>query len=258
MVSSDDATADFQISFNKDAEYEIWDPAGTSIPNINPPLKIHGENSARNLIQRLEHLSRYKNIQLIDNQDPTSPLSGKLVVELFALPEDHDPADGYDPKYLKPLDSRDNIKTAKTGQKMVMRIRNNSNQVLNVSALNLQPRYGVVQIYPNESFENFVPIDEGREEFIRLTAGLPEGYKEGKDIIKVFATIDQTNFRMLELPSLDQPETTREATRGNISSPLEQLMTNIAKDKPKTRDIDASSAPSRGWTTAQIELNILR
>jgi caspase domain-containing protein len=258
LISSDDTTADFQVSFNNDAEYEIWDPAGTSLPNINPPLKIHDGNSARNLIQRLEHLSRYKNIQLIDNQDPASPLSGKLIVELFALPEDHDLADGYDDKYLKPLDFRDNIKTAKTGQKMVMRIRNNSNQVLNVSALNLQPRYGVVQIYPSEPFENFVPIDPGKMEFIPLTAGLPEGYKEGKDIIKVFATIDQTNFRMLELPSLDQPKTTREATRGNISSPLEELMANIAKDKPATRNLDVSSAPSRGWTTAQIELNILR
>jgi hypothetical protein len=147
---------------------------------------------------------------------------------------------------------------------MVLRIKNNlpkdSNQVLNVAILALQSDWAVSQIYPTNPGENFIPIDPDSEEFFPLEAGLPENYKSGKDIIKVFATLDQTSFRSLELPALDQPSTkTKGDRRGNIpSSPLEQLMATITKDKPATRNISPSSTPSREWTTAQIEVNVIR
>jgi hypothetical protein len=151
---------------------------------------------------------------------------------------------------------------------MVLRIKNNlpkdSNQVLNVAILALQSDWAVSQIYPTNPGENFIPIDPDSEEFFPLEAGLPENYKSGKDIIKVFATIDQTSFRSLELPVLDQQQTTtkREITRGsgvNIpKSPLEQLMATITKDKPATRNISPSSTPSKEWTTAEIEVNVVR
>jgi hypothetical protein len=88
---------------------------------------------------------------------------------------------------------------------------------------------------------------------------LPSTYREGKDIIKVFATLDPTNFRWLELPPLDQPLVQREATRGSSTkNPLEDLMAIITKDKAVTRDLNPSATPSKEWTTAQIEVQIVR
>jgi hypothetical protein len=257
--------ADFQVAINEKGEYEIWDPAGKPIPNLNPPLMIDDQNSVAILKQRLVHLSKYMNIQQIDNLDAASPLARKLVVELFGVSKDYDPADR---PYLLLLESQGNLKIVKVGQKMVLRIKNNlpkdSNQVLNVAILALQSDWAVSQIYPTNPGENFIPIDPDSEEFFPLEAGLPENYKSGKDIIKVFATLDQTSFRSLELPVLDQQETTtkREITRGsgvNIpKSPLEQLMATITKDKPATRNISPSSTPSKEWTTSEIEVNVIR
>jgi hypothetical protein len=257
--------ADFQVAINEKGEYEIWDPAGKPIPNLNPPLMIDDQNSVAILKQRLVHLSKYMNIQQIDNLDAASPLARKLVVELFGVSKDYDPADRPD---LLLLESQGNLKIVKVGQKMVLRIKNNlpkdSNQVLNVAILALQSDWAVSQIYPTNPGENFIPIDPDSEEFFPLEAGLPENYKSGKDIIKVFATLDQTSFRSLELPVLDQQETTtkREITRGsgvNIpKSPLEQLMATITKDKPATRNISPSSTPSKEWTTSEIEVNVIR
>jgi hypothetical protein len=261
LTSPENNNADFQVAINEKGEYEIWDPAGKPIPNLNPPLMIKDENSDTLLLQRLVHLSKYMNIKQIDNLDAVSPLAHKLVVELYGVSKDYDPADRPDPI---PLESEGNIKIVNVGQKIVLHIKNNlpkeSNKVLNVTVLDLQPDWGVSQIYPMNPGESFEPVDPDNEIFVPLEVNLPDGYKNGKDIIKVFATLDQTSFRSLELPTLDQPSTkTKEVSRGNIpSSPLEQLMATITKDKPATRNVNLSSTPSKEWTTTQIEINVVQ
>lgn len=252
--------ADFQVTVNDKDEYVIWDPAGNPIPNLNPPLKITDKNSTISIIQRLVHLSKYMNIQQIDNLDVASPLSRKLEIELFGVEGDYDPADKPD---LKPLEFQNNIKKVKVGQKMVLRIRNNlpkeSNKVLNITILDLQPDWGITQVYPSNPGENFIPIDPDNEQYFPLSVTLPHGYNEGKDLIKVFATLDPTDFHWLELPSLDQKQTLTQnkSIRSSVNmSPLEQLMATITKDKPATRNINPTSTPSKEWTTNQIEIQV--
>ena len=265
LTNPDSNNADFQVAINEKGEYEIWDPAGKPIANLNPPLMIKEQNSTTILIQRLVHLSKYMNIQQIDNLDAASPLARKLVVELFGVSKDYDPADRPDPISIE---SQGNLKLIKVGQKLVLRVKNNlpkdSNQVLNITILALQSDWGISQIYPANPGEYFIPLDPDKEEFFPLEVNLPNGYKEGKDIIKVFATVDQTSFRSLELPALEQPQSIkkREVTRGgrgNIpTSPLEQLMATITKDNPVTRNISPSSTPSKEWATAQIEMHVVQ
>jgi hypothetical protein len=251
--------AHYQVAINEQAEYEIWDPAGKVIPNLNPPLRIDEIDSAAKVIQRLVHLTKYSNIQQLDNLDSTSPLSRKLIVELLGVSQDYEPGDNPN-DYLQSIESQGNSKIVRVGQKLVLRIKNSlskdSKLVLNLTVLDLQPDWGIRQIYPTSGY--FTTLDSAKEEYFPLQAALPSKYKEGKDIIKVFGTIDQTNFRWLELPSLDQPLTQREATRGNSpKNPLEELMAAITKDKAVTRDLNPSATPSKEWTTAQIEVQVI-
>jgi hypothetical protein len=263
-LAENDDQADFQIAINKQGEYEIWDPAGNVIPNLNPPLMINDSTSVAKIMQRLEHLTKFSNIQLIDNLDAASELSRKLVVELFKVPDDYEPGDR--PRDLQPIEAEGNTKIAEVGQKLILRIKNTlaeeSRKVLNVTVLDLQPDWGVSQIYPASPGANFIPIDPGHDELFYLQVDLPSGYKEGKDVIKVFATLDQTNFRWLELPALDQPVIRRAVTRGGgggePTNPLEQLMAAITKDKPVTRNLNPSATPSNEWTTAHMEVKIYR
>jgi hypothetical protein len=263
LAADDKDKAHFQVAVNKEGQYEIWDPAGMLIPNLSPPLKIDQHNSSSRLIQRLVHLTKYSNIQQIQNHDADSPLSRKLVVELFGISQDYEPGDRLPD--LQPIESDGNIKVAKIGQKMILRIRNSmpeeSNQVLNVTVLDLQPDWGVQQIYPTSPGAYFIPIDPGKEEYFPLQADLPSSYKEGKDMLKVFATVGQTNFRWLELPILDQPLVQKKGTRGNSpENPLEQLLSFITKEEIPigTRNLNPSAFPSKEWTSAQLEVKISR
>jgi Caspase domain len=249
--------AHYQVSINEKGEYEIWDPAGKDIPNLNPPLKINENDSGTKIIQRLVHLTKYSNIQQLDNLDGASPLSRKLVAELFGVSQDYEQGDNLN-DFLQPIESQGNSKIVKIGQKLVLRIKNSlpkeTRQVLNVTVLDLQPDWGILQIFPTDAY--FAAIDPGEEVLLPpLEARLPSSYMNGKDVIKVFGTIDQTNFRWLELPSLDQPA--RGVERGNSpKNPLEELMATITKDRPTTRDLNPSATSSREWTTAQIEVQI--
>ena len=48
---------------------------------------------------------------------------------------------------------------------------------------------------------------------ILLVPDLPSGYRQGTDILKVFATREVTSYRWLELPALDQPPSPRPVQR---------------------------------------------
>jgi hypothetical protein len=85
--------AHYQIAVNEKGEYEIWDPAGKAIPNLNPVLTINDIDFAVRVIQRLVHLTKYSNIQQLDSLDAASPLSRKLIVELLGVSQDYEPGD---------------------------------------------------------------------------------------------------------------------------------------------------------------------
>jgi hypothetical protein len=181
-------------------------------------------------------------------------------VELFGAPPGFESGDR--PTHLESIASDGNVKLAKVGQRLILRIKNKTDKVLNVTVLDLDPGWGVAQVYPTIMDGIFIPIDADTEEFFPLDVALPPNYVEGKDIIKVFATIDQTSFRWLELPSLDQSPSPKQVTRGTgtgyqPSNPLEQLMAALTKDSAATRSLNASQFPSKEWTSAQIEVQII-
>jgi Caspase domain len=256
VLASQEENADYQVAIEMERkeEYEILDPAGNKIPNINPPLKISDADAPAKIVKRLIHLIKYSNIQQLDNYDTTSPLARKLVLELFALQQDYEPGDKPE---LNPLVARNGtIYTINEGQYFLLRIHNLSNQVLKVAAFDLQPGWAVEQIFPRGSDTDYLNIDPKRYEDVILRAYLPQGYQKGKDVIKAFATVNPTSCRWLELPSLDKPVERTRAT--GPQSELEQFMAIMTEDRPKTRDVQLSVSASHEWTTSQLEIEMKR
>jgi hypothetical protein len=133
--------------------------------------------------------------------------------------------------------------------------RNNpSRNVLNVTVLDLQPDWGISQIFPTGAAA-FEPLDPQQEVMIPLQAGLPEGYETGADVIKVFATAGATDFRVLELPALDQPPV-KKGKRNASTNPLDNLLSAITADQPSKRNLKPGANPSREWVTAQVEVRV--
>jgi hypothetical protein len=109
----------------------------------------------------------------------------------------------------------------------------------------------------------FVPVEPGEagELLIPIKMTVPEGYKNSRDIFKVFATVGLANFGWLELPPLDQP--LRNADQRGLGEPSNQLDALFAAigadDKPLAmRLAEVITDPSRGWVTKQVTVNITK
>ncbi|MDF5724716.1 MAG: caspase family protein [Rhizonema sp. PD37] len=246
--------ADYQVSINKLGEYEICEPTGKPFPNLRPPLKVGETDAPDKLVKRLVHLTKYKATEELDNFG--TPLTKKLVVELVGKQANYRRTRQPSPQ---PFDEPSNPSVL-AGETIFLRIRNESSQVLNVVVLALSSDWSISQLNILGDNANFVPFDPEQEECIPLKMSLPEGYREGTDIFKVFVTVEQANFRWLELPSLDQaipPSSTRglKAPRNQ----LEELLAAVgADDEPSTsRNVQVVADPSRGWTTKQVTLKVI-
>lgn len=258
-LASDEEPADFQVSVNDQSQYEFWDPAGAMIANLHPPIGVSNKDATASVVQRLVHLAKYRNVQELDNRDAMSPLARKLLVELSGVQSQYDPVDRPNPK---PFDAPGNTPMIKEGEWTFLRIRNllppgqpnDPTQILNITVLDLQPDWGITQVFPSGAGYS-EPLDPGQEILIPLRASLPAAYKEGADILKVFATLGTTDFRWLELPALDKPPTRRDA-HDKPKNPLEELLASVAAQKPKTRNLNPAAYPSREWLTIQVEVRI--
>lgn len=237
----------FQVAVNFRGEYEFWDSAGSLLPNLLPPIKINASGAADKVVQRLIHLTKYYNVQELDNTDVRSPLAGKLKVELMGL------QDGFkwgDKPIPQPLTHPSHTPVFKPGDYFCLQIQNASDQVLNITALALQADWSIGQIYPNPNHADFEPFDPGQMEIRPFRADVPDGYTQTTDIVKAFATVGSARFRWLQLPALDQPHINRSVRA--ITDPLEALIASVTIKEPSTRTIEPSEWK---WAMAQVEIH---
>lgn len=255
-------TLEYQVAVNERREYEIWNPAGQPIANLRPAIAIDAPHAPATIVSRLEHLAKYNAVKQLDNHDPQSPLARKLTVELVGYQDDYTPGDKPEPKAFE---TPGNTPVVPTGQWAFLRIRNDANQPLNVTVLDLQPDWGISQVFPAGAGDWFVQLEPGREQLLSLRASLPAHYVEGLDMLKVFATVGAANFGRLELSAIDQPATRgaakkTSATQGQPNL-LEDLMDAISGPQPPTgasRTFTTAAYPSAGWTSSLIEVHVRR
>lgn len=253
-LAEDGEQYDFRVAVNKHKEYEIRD-AGGQILNIRPVLKTSDKNLSKTIFQRLVHLTKFRNVQLIDNTDPTSPLANKIVVE-FGLVEEVK-KDGKKQNKFTPLEMP--ARPLAVGERCGLRITNKSNVDLNIVVMDLAPDREISQAYPENA--PYELLEAGKTVLHdMMEANLPDGYQQGAEIFKVFATVESTSFRWLELPPLDKPkENIRSASKSSMNA-LEKLMTAFAAPTVRKmgKVINLSSPEGVSWTTATIEIEIRR
>ena len=255
VLAAEAEPADLHVTVDPQGRYEIGDAAGVALPNLRPPIGIDEPGAADRMVARLVHLARYNAIRQLDNFD-RSMLTGRLVAEIFPVPQGWMPGDKPEPwPWPKP-----GVLTIAPGGQFLIRIANRSPRVLNLAVLNLTPSWAVAQIYPGPDDTDYLPIDPGEERWLPTvyTATLRDDYAEGAEVLKVFASLGATSFRWLELPSLDQPPIAR---KGELpADPLEQMLAHFAAEElpAATKDIRPAAFPSKEWVTAMVELRVWR
>lgn len=239
--------ADYQVALSEDGQFEILDSAGRNLTTNVAPDKA----ASVTVVNRLEHLTKYHAIQELDNHDTTSPLARKLLVEWVGYQKDFELGDKPSPRRFP---AGDKIPTVKAGTWTFLKIKNLSDSLLNVVVLDLQPDWGISQVHPSPP-SWFIELEKGCEEVVALHAYLPDGYDQGRDILKVFASLSTPHFRWLELPPLDGRIS---VSKDHFRQPsgLDVLLDALSDTKPAMRNLNPAAYPSRGWTTSQAELNI--
>ncbi len=179
------------------------------------------------------HLARYRRLRDLDNPDPDSHLRGRLRIGIYRLPA------GFDPRETSPstllgivgaCERLDGTSEVRVEEWLCLLLENASAQPLNVVVFDLEAGWGVSRIYPAAGDSEL--LEPGVREALPLAADLPAGWRAGTDVIKAFATVDSTNFRWLEMPSLHSSH-------------------------PKTRSVDWSEA-GQDWTVTQVEVRLVR
>lgn len=235
-----DEKVDYFVSLNSEGEYWILDANKEPIKNVLFPIKIDEHEATKRLINRLIHVARYESILELDNEDAFARLNGKLKVELVKSVK----------REQIVLNADGKVPVLEEGERVMLRMHNESKRVLNISALILQADLSIVKFYPEGSAYESVDPEQSKE--TRLDIELPENYQEGLDVIKVFATVDATNFQFLELPALDQSR--KGFGDKEPTNPLEQLLAAVVDENNPQRNIRVVTDASEEWTTEKVEV----
>jgi len=235
-----DENVDYFVSLNSEGEYLILDAKKQPIKNIIFPIKVDEPEATKTIINRLIHVAKYQSILDLDNEDAFAPLNGKLKVELLKSVK----------RQLVVLNTDGKVPELEVGERIILRIYNQSNRILNISALILEADLRILKFYPKGAA--YEVIKDGQCGEIRLDIELPENYQEGVDVIKVFATVDGTNFELLELPPLDQSR--KGFGNQKPTNPLEQLLAAVVDEDSPKRKITVVTDASEEWTTEKVEV----
>jgi hypothetical protein len=234
-----DENVDYFVSLNSEGEYWILDAQKQRIKNILFPIKVDEPEVEERLINRLIHVARYYTVLDLDNEDAFAPLNGKLKVELVKSEK----------RQQVVVNTGDKVPELEVGERVALRIYNQANRILNISGLILQADLSIVKFYPQGTVGE--GVDPGQFKETRLDIELPENYQEGVDVIKVFATVDTTNFQLLELPALDQARKGFGAQKPTNS--LEKLLSAVVDEDEPKRNIKVVIDASEEWTTEKVE-----
>jgi hypothetical protein len=235
-----DENVDYFVFLNYEGEYWILDANKEPLKNLLFPIRIDEAEATKMLINRLIHVARYESILELDNEDAFAPLNGKLKVELVKSVK----------RQQVVLNADGNLPLLEEGERVMLRMHNESKRILNISALIFQTDLSIVKFYPKGIGDE--SVDPGQDKKTTIELELPENYQEGLFIIKVFATVDATNFQLLELPPLDQSRP--RVGEKKPTNALEQLLTAVVDEDNPKRKITVVTDASEEWTTEKVEV----
>lgn len=246
----EDEEAHYQVAIGKSGEYEIC--IGMPIENLNPPLMVNDPKATEGVVKRLVHLAKYQAVQELDN-----PASAMIDALEFVLLD----------QKKQPLPDSNNI-VVKHGEFVYLRVKNTFSQPLNVAVLNLESTWEISQIPIQGLDAPFFQLVSNQVEDIRLRFKIPEGkgYKKVEEMLKLFATRGDADFRWLKLPALDQEfeKKASKASKGiyRSSSPFGKLLEAIGEDADVSPQLTRAAVyepdPNAEWLTKQIQFTIIK
>lgn len=264
-----DASPDLHV-VQKAGKLVLQDPSGS------PLVAPFAESKVEDLVQDLAHIARYRNGVRLRNLDPASAMGGKVTLEVLRLKRDAggnfvaganglwetEPLplgdDGAPVLTAVPEPEDVNAPLDARADCVAFKISNEHSQPLHAAILNYAPDWSVNLVYPfTTGAQEAIPpqgrhiegIKPGEEIPVVLTKGMPEG----REIWKLIATLQATDFAVLEQKALKSPHESRAAdTKGGESSPLQDLLDQAANGSTRATP-RRRVQPTDDWTTVEVE-----
>jgi hypothetical protein len=236
----------FRVQVNQ-GSYVLLGSEDQPLQHVLPPLPFHFEGAAKELVRRLIHLARYRNVLEFGSQGAqTSWLCASLEKKPPAFPSK--PRLAKDPQGDFPAGS---WYTATDGDWALLRVKNTTEHTLNIAVIDLDSSWAIEQIYPYGPGAIAEALEPGYTLYFPLKVTVPENSVPSAvlDTIKVIGTVESTSFQWLELPELDQEKPNRNRYEKPRNA-LEALQATMMF--PDMRKV---SAPiPEGWSSVQVVL----
>nr|VFJ85990.1 MAG: Caspase domain-containing protein [Candidatus Kentron sp. LFY] len=215
---------------------EFGDPAtGVTAPamgNFSPPVGIGDKDTVSKIVKQVIRWARWFNIRGIENPNPGIEIGFRIK-----------PATG------KRTDA--SVATLSDGGECTVEITNKSKDPVYVALLDLSSNGSVALVFPSRREQ--IRLSPGRKETITLKGFVPEGRQGVRDILKLFATTEPTNYGLLMQQAVRGGAPLPE-TRGKSRSSLEELLANAARGT--ARNPKAKTVKTGMWTTAERVIEV--
>jgi len=196
------------------------------------------------LVKGLGRWCRYDHVRKLRNTDPGSVLEGKVAVELLRR------------RHGSPWQPIAPGETVEEGDGLAIKVTNGHDAPIYVSVLDLGLTGAISQVHPvagaHESLAAGGTLEIGTLEGDEIDVFLPEGFpygpedRAGEELVKVFATARQADFRWL---------TQESAAQRSSAHPLERLLRRTLHG---ARRGDTRRVATDDWTTVERSFLVRR
>ncbi|KAH8747983.1 caspase domain-containing protein [Diaporthe sp. PMI_573] len=219
----------FVVTVNDRKEYEVRNALRQPFPTLVAlrPLQVEDAMAMSRLVGRIRHLAQFHMVKKLENPGLTRSMSFR---NSFVF----DVGKNTTQTTFERLDKRGGMLKARHGDQLVLRFKNLAAEPLNFAVFNLQPLFGIEQIYPMRT--GFESVDPEDERLIRVTINAPALLRVFdstmpaiEDILKVFVAFEPMSLRHLSLPEINVAENRGFRRGGN--DPLKMLLKKLAHPK---------------------------
>ncbi|EGX47074.1 hypothetical protein AOL_s00097g120 [Orbilia oligospora ATCC 24927] len=221
---SDTLSKAFFEVHTQDGNYVICGGGNQRLLNAIPPLPTNVDGAAEKLARNILHLTKYYNILELQNDESANSneqVSTTLEKRTPASPTsvrvcEGSPADDLPSEEPWEVD---------TDGEVLLRVVNKSGEKKYIAVMDLDSDWCVEQIFPKGPGAIAEPLEPNQTLLLPLKLSVPDDIPPGHiiDTIKVITTSELTNFRWLEIPSLQDVDKGSRSQRARAASPKNKL-----------------------------------
>ncbi|KAL9042649.1 MAG: hypothetical protein Q9214_003714 [Letrouitia sp. 1 TL-2023] len=230
----------YQVNMNDHLEYEVSDSLGNRLINV-PVILAQTAGAMANVVRILEHVAKFKSIEILENRLMSSWLETAFTVNIFDSQQQTLDASG--------------VLEVRANEVVNFTFRNLSHRPLYLTIYDLTPAWQIQGIFSSGGGPDYwviQPEDKAKnytgQKNIPMRMVIPEeikqrGLTECDDVMKLFVTTRPTSFAALNLPKIKMLD---ETLSRNKSDDLADFLAKLALPH---RGSDVDRPHDEDWAT---------